>query len=186
MESDTYLFWSTTLKYLSTLDHTKPHCLGHRSTVRSEFPFMHGGSGYIVSNAALRMAVEYIQAHRAELDRFVDEEWAGDIALGVVFKDAGVPLTATWPMYQPHYFGVIDFGVSYEDKNFWCYPVGSYHHMTPDAIGDMWHFEQEWIRRSNKVGLAYFQRECKLSLTFVLSRNMIPTHSFGMPMCLTT
>ena len=103
-----------------------PLVLGHRSTVKSEFPFMHGGSGYIVSNAALRLAVEYITANSERLDAFVEAEWAGDIALGVVFKDAGIPLTAAWPMYQPHFFGVIDFGVSYESKDFWCSPAGSF------------------------------------------------------------
>ena len=128
-----------------------PLVLGHRSTVRSEFPFMHGGSAYIVSNTAMRLAVEYIVGNRDKLDAFVEAEWAGDIALGVVFKDAGVPLISTWPMYQPHFFGVIDFGVTYEGKDFWCAPAGSYHHMTPEAIQDMWLYEQYWIRQEDVV-----------------------------------
>lgn len=155
METDTYLFWSTTLKYLLTLDHTKPYCVGHRSTVRSPHPFVHGGSGYVLSNPALRLLVNYYLANRAELDKFVASEWAGDIALGLVLREVGIPITHAWPIYQPHHFGTLDFGLTYDDKRFWCYPAGSYHHMTVDAIEDFWYFEQEWIRAENNVCLAF-------------------------------
>lgn len=184
MESDTYLFWSTTLKFLSTLDHTTPLVLGHRSTVKSEHPFMHGGSGYIISNAAMKIAVEYINAHRTELDEFVASEWAGDIALGLVFKEAGVPLQTSWPMYQPHYFGMIDFSVIWEDKRFWCTPVGSYHHMTSDDIEDMFYFEQDWLRRNNKVSilhdfwrplLMFLLRETIPIPCYITARYLIPS-----------
>jgi hypothetical protein len=112
---------------------------------------MHGGSGFVVSNAAMRRTVAYIQANREALDKMIAAEWAGDIALAFVFKQAGVPLTASWPIYKPHYVGILDFGLQYEDKRFWCYPVGSFHHMTPDAVQGMWDYEQQWIREENKV-----------------------------------
>lgn len=112
---------------------------------------MHGRSGFIVSNAALRRTVNYIQDHSKDLDEMVAAEWAGDIALAYVFQQAEVPLTASWPIYKPHYVGILDFGLQYEDKRFWCYPVGSFHHMTPEAIEGMWDYEQRWIREENRV-----------------------------------
>ena len=115
---------------------------------------MHGGSSFIVSHAAMRMAVDYIQANRKALDEFVVAEWAGDIALAYVFQQAGVPLTASWPIYKPHYIGILDFGLQYEDKRFWCYPVGSFHHMTPDVVGEMWDYEQKWIKEENSVSVS--------------------------------
>lgn len=149
VETDTYLFWSTTLKYLSTLDHTKPHFVGCQATDKNIFA--QGGSGYVVSNPAIRLLVDYIASNHTELDKFVESKWAGDYILGVVFHQAGIPLTPVWPIYQEHYFGVLDFGITHNDKRFWCYPAGSFHHMTPLAVEDMWNFEQEWIKEENDV-----------------------------------
>jgi len=151
METDTYLFWSTTIKYLSALDSTKPVCIGHRSTVKSDYPFAHGGSGYMFSNSGLRMVVDYYRSHRREMDEFVAAEWAGDIALGMVLETVGLPITPAWPIYQPHHFGILDFSLVYQEKRFWCYPSGSFHHMTPETVRDMWEFEQEWIAWANPV-----------------------------------
>ena len=183
METDTFLFWSTTLKYLSTLDHTKPYCVGHRSTVRSPHPFAHGGSGYVLSNPAMRILVNYMEANRTELENFVAQEWAGDIALGLVLKDVGIPITHAWPIYQPHHFGMLDFGLEYDDKRFWCYPAGSYHHMTSDAIEEFWNFEQEWIREVNQVSspLTHYENsvEPRLGRSSFDSRRTMNTHSFA-------
>lgn len=151
IESDTYLFWSTVLKYVSTLDHTQPHCLGHRTTRLADHRFMQGGSGYVLSHEALRLVTEYIQAHHRRLDLWMEDEWAGDISLGTVLNDAQVPLTYAWPIFQPAFFGVTYFGVEFEDRRYWCYPAATYHHMTPETIEDVWNMEQQWIREDNDV-----------------------------------
>lgn len=126
---------------------------------------MHGGSGYVLSHDALRRTVEYIEAHQSELDKFVASEWAGDIALGLVFKEAGVPLTATWPIYQPHFFGTLDYQVVFEEKSFWCHPAGSYHHLTPDDIEDLWNFEQDWLLTQDDVRSSRYNRNLDLKVS---------------------
>lgn len=164
IESDTYLFWSTALKYVSTLDHTEPHVLGHRTTHKADHAFMQGGSGYVLSHEALRRAAEYIEGNQEMLDRYVEAEWAGDIILGQVFIDADVPMTYSWPIFQPTFFGMVDFGQSLQHRRYWCYPAASFHHMTPEAIEDMWTMEQKWVEEDNVVSL--------LSLTNTLRVNL--------------
>ena len=114
---------------------------------------MQGGAGYVLSHEALRLVYHYIEAHRARLDRFIESEWAGDIALGVVFNEVEIPLTYSWPIFQPSFFGVVDFGLVFDKKRYWCYPAGSFHHMTPEAIEDMWSMEQQWLKEENDVCL---------------------------------
>jgi hypothetical protein len=151
IESDTYMFWSTILKYVSTLDHEEPHCLGHRTTRLTDHFFMQGGSGWVLSHEALRLIVSLIQDHGRSLDLWMENEWAGDISLGTVINDARVPMTYAWPIFQPAFFGVTFFGVEFDNRRYWCYPAATYHHMTPESIRDMWKMEQQWIREENDV-----------------------------------
>lgn len=152
IESDTYLFWSTVLKYVSTMDYSQPHCFGHRTTRLADHQFMQGGSGYVLSHEALRRVTQHIQTNRRSLDLWMQDEWAGDISLGTVLNDANVPMTYAWPIFQPAFFGVTYFGVEFdEDRRYWCYPAATYHHMTPDTITDMWQMEQQWIAEENDV-----------------------------------
>ncbi len=151
VESDTFYFWSTVLKYVSRLDHTEPHILGHRTTRLTDHYFMQGGSGYVLSHEALRLVVDHIQAHHRSLDLWMEDEWAGDISLGTIFGDAGVPMTYGWPIFQPAFYGVTFFGVEFEDRRYWCYPAATYHHMTPESTRDLWQFEQRWLKEENDV-----------------------------------
>ena len=112
---------------------------------------MQGGAGYVLSHEALRRVWHYIEAHRASLDRWMESEWAGDISLGTVLKEAEVPLTYSWPIFQPSFFGVVDFGFMIDHRRYWCYPAASFHHMTPEAIEDMWSMEQQWVKEENNV-----------------------------------
>lgn len=145
------MFWSTALKYVSTLDPKEPHCLGHRTSHKADHLFMQGGAGYVLSHEALRRVYHFIQGNHERLDRFVEAEWAGDILLGQVFIDSGVPMTYSWPIFQPSNFGMVDFGMTQDRRRYWCYPIASFHHMTPDNIEDMWNMEQQWIEEENDV-----------------------------------
>lgn len=153
VESDTYLFWSTVLKYVSTLDHTQPHAIGHRTTRLTDHYFMHGGSGYVLSHEALRVLVQHVRAHQRSLDLWMEDEWAGDVALGSVMNTVEIPMTYAWPIFQPAFFGVIYFGAEPQDRRYWCYPAATYHHMTPETIEDTWYMEQQWIQEENDVSL---------------------------------
>lgn len=57
VEADTFLLWSMLLQYLSLLDHTKPYYLG-AGTCLGEHLFAHGGSGFVVSQPAMRQVTQ--------------------------------------------------------------------------------------------------------------------------------
>lgn len=156
MEADSFVLWSTLSAYLARQDHTKPWYFGV-DTYIGECVFAHGGAGFMVSQPALRIIVDYYNTHKAEIETFTNRQWAGDCVLGQTFKDAGVPLTSVWPLVHGESTGHAYFarswspGVPKEYKQVWCYPAGTFHHMTPEATTDLWQFEQDFLRNRTSV-----------------------------------
>ena len=158
MEADTFLLWSMLLQYLSLLDHTKPYYLG-AGTCMGEHLFAHGGSGFVVSQPAMRQVTQHYSAHQAEIEALTDRQWAGDYVLGKTFNDAGVPCTDAWPHFQGDYPGLVAYagpdgryGPATSLRE-WCSPTISYHHMSSDMIKGLWDFEQQWITANENVSL---------------------------------
>lgn len=53
VDADTYVVFPTLVQWLKQMDSSKPHYIGSVAQVAG-FPFGHGGSGYLVSQAAMR------------------------------------------------------------------------------------------------------------------------------------
>lgn len=53
VDADTYVIWSTLVEWLLRIDSSKPHYLGSVAML-GDFPFGHGGSGYLVSRTAMK------------------------------------------------------------------------------------------------------------------------------------
>lgn len=119
--------------------------------------FIYGGAGFIVSRPALQAVVTHYAKYKQELEELTDHKWAGDDVLGKAFADAGVGFKDIWPYMQGDYPGWLTHlplnGGSMEDgiARAWCLPVGTFHHVTPDAVRDVWHAEQEWIGKQTEV-----------------------------------
>jgi hypothetical protein len=159
-DADTYIIWPSLLDHLATLDHTKPYYSGVEVYIGS-VGFAHGGSGFIVSQPAMRLVVEHFKTHQEELETFTDGHWAGDCVLGKAFTDAGVKLTGAWPMMQGDYPGIVPYiapdgrPMPPLDARIWCNPAVSYHHMQSDMIKDLWHFEQKWLSNLEEVKILH-------------------------------
>jgi hypothetical protein len=157
MEADSFILWSTLQLYLSKMDPTKPYYLGVDTYIGDDPAFAHGGAGFIVSRPAMRSVVHCYSGHKAEIEAYTDRHWAGDAVLGKTFKDAGVPLTSVWPLVHGESTGHAFFarsgspGVPKEYKQIWCYPAGTYHHMSSAAVESLWHFKQQWLEHREKV-----------------------------------
>ena len=154
-EADGFILGSMLQQYLATLDSTKPIYAG-RPVQIGEDVFAHGGSGFVVSQPALQMAVKYYTAHKAEIEEFTDHHWAGDCVLGKTLADSGVPLTHAWPAFQSDYPGLVEYSQvdsrpQGDRLRVWCTTPVSYHHMSAAQVEEMWNYEQDWIARHNPV-----------------------------------
>jgi hypothetical protein len=108
IEADTFILWSMLLQYLSLLDHTEPYYMG-AGTCLGEQLFAHGGSGFVVSQPAMKQVTQHYTAQKAEIEALTEREWAGDYVLGKTFNDAGVPCTDAWPHFQGDYPGLVAY-----------------------------------------------------------------------------
>lgn len=140
VETDTFLFWETLLAYIAVLDRTKPYYIGGQTWI-GDVEFAHGGSGYLVSRPALERVVKQYEDHQHEWEKFTDNHWAGDCVLGKAFKDAGIPLTPAWPIFQGDDIGNVNYGHS---QRLWCQPTVSYHHLDASAIEHLWKYGRSW------------------------------------------
>lgn len=156
LEADTYVLWPMLLRYLSLVDHTEPYYAGSAQCMGPNL-FAHGGSGFVVSQPAMRAVTQYYAEHKAEIEAYTDVQWAGDFVLGKALKDAGVNFTDAWPHFRGEYPGIIDYTGPegrYEPNaglREWCMPTVSYHHMSSDMVEGLWHWEQQWISAAGQL-----------------------------------
>lgn len=121
--------------------------------------FAHGGSGYVLSNAAMNrlMGPEQPRGLAASWDTKMDGEcrlclgiifftpklilWTGcgDVALAKALKEQGVKLTQAHPFLNGYRPSTFTYGPNYH----WCQPVITMHHLVPHEISSVWRFERQ-------------------------------------------
>lgn len=141
MEADTYPVWANLLAWLAKLDSREPYYIGTETQI-GDVIFAHGGSGFIISNPALRRVVDAYTADSVTINTYTDYHWAGDCVLGKVLSDVGVPLTFSWPLLQNSNLGELDEFTREFYREPWCFPAVALHHLTTSDIRNLWVFEQ--------------------------------------------
>lgn len=158
LESDTYLFWDNVYRMLDNYDASVPYYFGSPSPGRKYRPdpeseheeqiwFAYSGSGFILSTAAAHRLVD--RPHNAvgvkgprltmEYKEDIRNDCCGDSVLGWALHDkAGVDISGLWPMFSPHRLEDVPLG-----KHYWCEPVLTLHNTGPNAMKDLWSWENE-------------------------------------------
>lgn len=136
LESDTYYVWDNLFRLLDQFDPMVPLYMGSPSpgmhTKEDETTwFAYGGSGFIISAAAMQKLVhrktglynEYIEPSlSAQYGDLIRATHCGDTVIGWVLYEKGVRLSGLWPMFNPHPLHSVPF-----DEKHWCRPVISMH-----------------------------------------------------------
>ncbi|KAI0471188.1 hypothetical protein F4859DRAFT_484683 [Xylaria cf. heliscus] len=99
IEPDTYMIWQNMLKYLSQFDATKPYYLGKHMYI-GKVLFGHGGSGFVISNPAMKMVSKHWAENQVWFDEYTAKEWAGDMILGKAMENIGIRLVSASPHVQ--------------------------------------------------------------------------------------
>ncbi|EMC95053.1 glycosyltransferase family 31 protein [Baudoinia panamericana UAMH 10762] len=145
VEPDTYLVWTNLIQWLQTLNPGRASYYGSEVQIGNDI-FAHGGSAFVLSNAAMNKAADIYTAHPDEWHSRTAQHWAGDCILGTALKQAGVKLTWAWPMFQGGNPTYMKWNDSKPEKQVWCTPALSYHHFLADEVERMWTFEQHRLR----------------------------------------
>lgn len=144
LEADTYPIWPNLLAWLDNFNSNRKWYLGNQMMI-GENTFAHGGSGFVISNAAMHAVADFHAARRDEWDEITDREWAGDCVLGMAFAKAGIGLTWSWPHFTTESVWEQDALGKGLSTPQWCYPPLTFHHMTPADVNQMWQFDQDWF-----------------------------------------
>ncbi|PTU21838.1 hypothetical protein P175DRAFT_0556794 [Aspergillus ochraceoroseus IBT 24754] len=147
MEADTYFSWPTLLTWLARFDASKPWYIGTETQI-ADVIFAHGGSGFIISNPAMKLVADEYEEHAIELNEYTDAHWAGDCVLGKVLSTVGVPLQYSWPILQNSNIGELDEFTTAFYRRPWCYPAVAFHHLSPSDIQYLNDFEHRRLIQS--------------------------------------
>ena len=161
IEADTYLVWDNLRLFLDKLDPENPYYVG--SPTYLDIEFAHGGTGYIISGAAMRAAVGKHRDLAEKYDKTVQNYCCGDRMIGRVLLDEDVHLSRAWPMLNGEKPFTLPFG-----DNHWCQPVITMHHMTAEEVSQVWNFEQE--RKAQGITVSPFRTLFSLFYKFHLTK----------------
>ncbi|OCK79299.1 glycosyltransferase family 31 protein [Lepidopterella palustris CBS 459.81] len=150
MEADTYLVWPNLLEWLTQFNSSEPHYIGSQMRT-GDVLFGHGGSGYIISNPAIRKVSAHRAARLAEYNELTAGHLAGDCVLGKAMGDVDVPLLWSWPILQASRPLSLDYAAENWGERLWCRPVVSYHTVSSGDIESFWQFERRWFSEASSL-----------------------------------
>ncbi|KAF2127895.1 glycosyltransferase family 31 protein [Dothidotthia symphoricarpi CBS 119687] len=144
IEADTYLAWNNLLAYLATFDDTKPYYIGKHLYING-VEFGYGGAGFVLSQPAMRKVIAQRSPRIHEYEDFTKTHWVGDCALGKVLADSKIPLHRGFPHFQGDSPATLDPATVKINRDLWCFPLVTAHHMSTPEIEALWRFEQDWL-----------------------------------------
>lgn len=142
VDADSYVIWSTLVEWLSKLDPTKESYIGSLSFINN-LPFGHGGSGMLLSGAAMRNFVVKHNGTAGRWDYKMQNECCADWVLAQILKEYGMELMNAWPVIQGEPQSTIPF-----DGTHWCQPLATMHHVSSLEAAQFGEFE---ARRKDKT-----------------------------------
>ncbi|SPN98442.1 uncharacterized protein DNG_01486 [Cephalotrichum gorgonifer] len=144
IDADTYLFWTTLVVFLEQIDPARKMFLGSIAHYK-DFPFAHGGSGYIVSRGAMDAFVGQNPGIGNKYDQRVTEECCGDWMFSKAMKEtSGISVTQAFPTINGDKVWSMPFGHTH-----WCHPLATMHHIVPEEMSFFWEFEMKRYLSTN-------------------------------------
>ncbi|KAF2085497.1 glycosyltransferase family 31 protein, partial [Saccharata proteae CBS 121410] len=140
MEADTSVSWSNLLQLLNRLSPKRPLYFGAQIYV-GQMGFADGGSGFVLSNAAMKKFVsQWTPAKQITWEGVVSRHAYGDEIVGEALLGAGVTIAPAFPMMQGESPATLDWTARH-----WCRPAITWHNMSSHEVDTMWKFQNAWI-----------------------------------------
>lgn len=142
IDADSALFLGNMLRYLNAnYDPTKPLYIGSQTLLGNEL-FAHGGTGYVLSGAAAKLAVVDHPELEHAFEEYAISHCCGDHVLSRVMDKVNVKLSYERGRMQ----GEPWYGIRW-DENTWCSKILTFHHVTQGDVQELWEFERYMERK---------------------------------------
>lgn len=137
IDADSFLFVGNTIRYLNAnYDPSKPFYIGSQTLLGDEL-FAHGGTGYAISGAAVKLAVVDHPELEHAFEEYAISHCCGDHVLSRVMDKVGVKLSYERGRMQ----GEPWYGIRWDDKT-WCSKILTFHHVNQGDVQELWEFER--------------------------------------------
>jgi hypothetical protein len=145
IETDTYVNYDNLYRFLTRFNSKSVHYFGSPVWPRKKATFAHGGSGFVLSRAALDKLMArgrmFAENHHFPGTHFFGEKASetccGDELLAQVLKKSGVPLRGYWPMFNGDKPPTLRFGPEQ-----WCEAIITMHHLQEEDYTGLFQWEQ--------------------------------------------
>lgn len=153
IELDTYVNWDNMHRFLVNFDPNTSYYFGSPVWPRKKPVFAHGGTGFVLSSAALdklkargRLFAEDKHLPGTHLfGKDMKQECCGDEVLASVLKESGITLRGYWPMFNGEKPVTVRFG-----RQQWCEAILTLHHMSVDDFAGLERWESSSLRTPSK------------------------------------
>ncbi|KAK6544327.1 hypothetical protein TWF694_001027 [Orbilia ellipsospora] len=136
-EADSFCFWNALNRWLlANFDHNVPWYMGSRNILGGTL-FGHGGSGVVVSNAAMKMTFEE-PFNMDEWDDAALKTCCGDALIAEVMAKKGVKM---WSEPHARFQGEQTWGIRHQPSE-WCEPIFTLHHLKPNEVSMLHEWEK--------------------------------------------
>ncbi|KAM4065637.1 hypothetical protein HRG_010635 [Hirsutella rhossiliensis] len=136
-EADSYVFWPNLVLWLRTRTDPDSDLYVGNVALADDFPFAHGGSGYVISGQLVQKVIESIPGLAAKYDAAAPTMCCGDVLMGKALAEVNVTVKHAFPMFNGERTNTLAFG-----EGQWCEPILTLHHMDAEQVGQAWQFEQ--------------------------------------------
>lgn len=148
-ETDTYIVWRNLVQWLQYFDSSEPLYLGRGEPMKKEegdgFFFAHGGSGFVLSRAAMYEFCVTKKGLASRWDARIPDLWFGDYVVAKALKEElDLNLTSAAPMFSGHKPMSLPIGTG-----IWCRPVITQHHLRSEEVQTLWMLEKEFYTNSS-------------------------------------
>ncbi|KAJ9632988.1 hypothetical protein H2204_007378 [Knufia peltigerae] len=151
IELDTYVNWDNMHRFLVRFDPATPYYFGSPVWPHKKPIFAHGGTGFVLSSAALDKLVaggsKFVGRSKKDRSSYLpgthlfgkdmQHECCGDEVLAGVLKESGVTLRGYWPMFNGEKPTTARFG-----REQWCEAILTLHHLDTEDFLELQRWEQ--------------------------------------------
>jgi hypothetical protein len=145
VDADTGLVWSNLLTWLGQMDPDEPRYIGSSVVGGGRIRFAHGGTGYLVSNAAAKIMAEESPSEAAKSFHITKDDCCGDSALAKALKLHGILITSAFPNVNGETLHNLQY-----DSSTLCFAPVTMHHMSANDITELAFYQKHMA--NDKVG----------------------------------
>lgn len=150
MDGDTFMFMDNLMDYLNTLNSSEPLYLGCSHFLYGNERFAHGGSGVVLSRAALDITLGEHPDWEWEMEEETSRVCCGDYMVAKMMERVNITVSNGKMHNIGRKFNDEHHWSLYASPETWCDKVLGFHHVRPYEVELLWEYERSLTPEARK------------------------------------